>query len=530
MLAKLRAKQPVTVVSLGDSITYGVGIGDASRELYPVLFVRALSDWFGDPSVRLVLAGDPGARVGEAANYLPTNVVAAQPDLVTVQLGGNDIGGNVNLFETQRSWLQVIDGIRAQTDAELLPILQPLEQKPNDGTFHRLLRDLGIRRNLSVADTDTAIKNLPMDHRGLYAQRGHPNEYEHAIMAGELLRAFQHRFGMKSPFSVRWEPAARVCSRGDVLSLAVTVRNVTGRLQTGRLKLCAGDAVALETALRLEPYEVRRISFEWRVPPAGRLPRTQRVLLWALAGSTSGASMAVSWASVAPMICCPALAPAQSAALCLAGEQGALGSLPAGPAGLALGREQIRWGWSQVAGDADLSARVAAWCDEVRLHLIVRVSDDVIVTHAQGDVWNNDCLELLFDLRPEAEQAAPYATPAVVVLRIIPRTPDNPKLEWNTMDGPPGGFRERIEVTGDSCEGGYWAHVALPLGLLEQWTYGTSHRIGFDLAVDDADTRLGRESWLMWAGSERDHFQPGLMGCLSWNPADKAGQVRVTVR
>lgn len=69
------------VLAFGDSVTYGTGA--AEDENYPT-YLWKLTDW------GVVNAGIPGDRASTALKRLPALLRLHQPDLVIIELGGND--------------------------------------------------------------------------------------------------------------------------------------------------------------------------------------------------------------------------------------------------------------------------------------------------------------------------------------------------------------------------------------------------------------------------------------------------------
>ncbi|MBI3828902.1 MAG: CIA30 family protein [Planctomycetes bacterium] len=90
-LAKLKAKQPVVIVALGDSITYGTHVPEREKNAYPALLQDLLRKKFGYEGVTVLNKGIGGLETRQGIVLLPREIGEAPPDLVTVHFGYNDL-------------------------------------------------------------------------------------------------------------------------------------------------------------------------------------------------------------------------------------------------------------------------------------------------------------------------------------------------------------------------------------------------------------------------------------------------------
>lgn len=77
----------VVYVAVGDSLTFGTGLADPAKEAWPVLFRQA--DLPAD--AQMTNLGVPGSTVADALRQQADKAVDAEPTLVTVWLGANDL-------------------------------------------------------------------------------------------------------------------------------------------------------------------------------------------------------------------------------------------------------------------------------------------------------------------------------------------------------------------------------------------------------------------------------------------------------
>jgi lysophospholipase L1-like esterase len=90
-----RPRQPETfrIVCLGDSFTWGLGVGD--DEAYPQLLERRLAERFPGVDVQVLNAGVPGYGTVDELRYFESRIALLDPDFVTVQfLAENDFNDN----------------------------------------------------------------------------------------------------------------------------------------------------------------------------------------------------------------------------------------------------------------------------------------------------------------------------------------------------------------------------------------------------------------------------------------------------
>lgn len=158
-----------TIVCLGDSITSGVG--SSPGPAYPELLTRQL----GTDVINQGVPGDTAegglARVDEA--------LAADPWLVVVELGGNDILRRVPPEQTEAALRQILERLLAAKVAVLLVELEV----PFAGRYTEIYERLGDDYDVPVLD-DT-LGDILTD-AGLKADPIHPNARGHEVLAAAL--------------------------------------------------------------------------------------------------------------------------------------------------------------------------------------------------------------------------------------------------------------------------------------------------------------------------------------------------------
>lgn len=158
-----------TIVCLGDSITFGAGASPGPA--YPELLTRQL----GTEVINQGVPGDTAegglARVDQA--------LAADPWLVIVELGGNDILRRIPPEQTEAALRQILERLLAARVAVMLVELDV----PFAGRYAEIYERLGDDYDVPVLDdtlgdilTDASLKADPI----------HPNARGHEVLAADL--------------------------------------------------------------------------------------------------------------------------------------------------------------------------------------------------------------------------------------------------------------------------------------------------------------------------------------------------------
>ncbi len=199
-IAKLKARQPLSVVALGDSITEGYnasGFRDLNtppyQSPYPRLVGNTLQERFGG-KVSVVNLGQAGS-VSSAGFSLLGKVTAAKPDLVMVAYGMNH---GENAEEYGKRMLKLLDAVKASSpgaDVVLVasmcgnPRMFPAERFAGYRDALRKLEGPGV----AVADVTSIWAEL-MKRKSFSDLSGnnvnHPNDFSHRVYAQVIIQLF----------------------------------------------------------------------------------------------------------------------------------------------------------------------------------------------------------------------------------------------------------------------------------------------------------------------------------------------------
>ena len=194
---KAPRKDAVRVACIGNSITFGAGIKNRSRDSYPSVLSRMLGDgyWvknFG-VSARTMLNKGDHPYMNELAYK---NALAFNPNIVVIKLGTNDSKSFNWKYKADfmKDAQTMIDAFKALPAQPKIYLCYPSKayltgDGINDDIISKeiipMIRKLARKNNLSVIDLHTAMDGMPE----LFPDRIHPNEKGAKVMAETVRRS-----------------------------------------------------------------------------------------------------------------------------------------------------------------------------------------------------------------------------------------------------------------------------------------------------------------------------------------------------
>lgn len=198
-LAKLRAGEPVTIVTWGDSVTVG---GDTSRpELaFANLFITQLKERFPQAKITHINAAIGGSSTNDRLPGLDDDVLRHKPDLVTMEYV-NDF--HMPVEQIEKNWDEALTRIKAAgaepvvitphfTLAAFMGVEKPPRKEVRPGV--QVMRDAAEEHGAALADTSRrwehlAIEGLPYMTL-LYNGINHPDDRGHELFVLDLMNLF----------------------------------------------------------------------------------------------------------------------------------------------------------------------------------------------------------------------------------------------------------------------------------------------------------------------------------------------------
>ncbi|OCT15528.1 hypothetical protein A8709_15750 [Paenibacillus pectinilyticus] len=198
---KLHTKQSISLVVLGDSISRGAEIPD-EKFTFAHCFTALLCERFPSAEVKLTMKAIGGESSEGGLLRLQEDVIALQPDLVTIGYGMNDqnwdadSGNGVPLLDFEHHIATMIEQVQAQTEAAII-LITPCLPNPqwhfaseNVTEYADTLRLLAKRYEVTLADVQKLwIAELAAGKSTaslLMNNVNHPNEYGHSIYTKAL--------------------------------------------------------------------------------------------------------------------------------------------------------------------------------------------------------------------------------------------------------------------------------------------------------------------------------------------------------
>lgn len=165
------------VIVLGDSIASGYGVQGTES------FVSVLSRQLGLPIVNRGVSGDTTAA---GLSRLQTDVIAAEPWLVIVELGGNDFLRRIPKTETEQNLRQIVTSIQEKgAIAVLLGINIGLTKDTYQEIYDRVAKDTKAYLIPQI------LKGILDDTRYRQDDVIHPNAAGHELLATRIAKELQ---------------------------------------------------------------------------------------------------------------------------------------------------------------------------------------------------------------------------------------------------------------------------------------------------------------------------------------------------
>ncbi len=150
-IQKLKEGKDVTIVALGDSLTYGWMVGKG----YLDFLDEMLRSKFPDSRFKLINKGIPGDTADGGLYRLREDVIAYNPDCVLIQFALNDSAVGISPDVYSSNVQKIIEQIMSDTQAEIVLVtsicLGNTLENESANRFYRELDDRARENGLPIA-------------------------------------------------------------------------------------------------------------------------------------------------------------------------------------------------------------------------------------------------------------------------------------------------------------------------------------------------------------------------------------------
>lgn len=201
---------PFTYVALGDSTVEGIGASKRERTYAHTIYEHLKLRF---KNVRYENFGKGGARVANVLREQIDRAVEANPDLVTISIGANDVVRHTRVRSYRRQLTMLIERLQQETSALIV-----ITNIPNFSALRVVPRPLKpivkfriARLNaciLAIADThdivhvDTYQQSTVIARQfpeAIYSDGFHPSDLGYALWANTIVTSLEHKLPLIRP-------------------------------------------------------------------------------------------------------------------------------------------------------------------------------------------------------------------------------------------------------------------------------------------------------------------------------------------
>jgi acyl-CoA thioesterase-1 len=198
--SQTEAAEPIKVVCIGDSITYGARVKDREKNAYPA----QLQDLLG-PTHKVSNCGTSGIQMQNYLNRWADKITAIQPDIVTIKLGTNDTKSrdftnpdnkevfDKNYRDASLKLLDFLDGLKSKPKIYLcypVPVFKPMGKINEKSIVEDIIPGLTAiakEKNLPIIDLYKALAGK----NNLVPDGVHPGAEGQTVLAKTIATALQ---------------------------------------------------------------------------------------------------------------------------------------------------------------------------------------------------------------------------------------------------------------------------------------------------------------------------------------------------
>lgn len=194
-IKKLLSGTPLTMVALGDSLTYGWMVDKGCLDFMGEM----IGEEFPDARFSLINCGMPAGTARDGLRRLQRDVLDRNPDCVFVQFGINDAFSGYTPKEFRDSIEKIIEEIRENTDSEIVLVTSVCLENRKDNAhvkkYYDQIEELADLHGLSLAKVhvyweDRISEGIRFDDL-VQADRVHPVSQGYRFMAEAVMELFR---------------------------------------------------------------------------------------------------------------------------------------------------------------------------------------------------------------------------------------------------------------------------------------------------------------------------------------------------
>jgi hypothetical protein len=176
-------------------------------------------------------------------------------------------------------------------------------------------------------------------------------------------------------------------------------------------------------------------------------------------------------------------------------------------------KEGLTWG-----GPADLSGKVYVMWDEANLYVAASITDKIPLVNKKErqDIWNGDAIEIVMSMNPSADPKRESFERGdhQIGFGTGDGKANRPVIwNWQRRRIPTG---SEISVKKVDKPLGYIIEAKVPWSFFGTFVPRSGTRVGFDVALDDADYTGERERQFIWNGDFYFYKDPSVWGVLEF--------------
>ena len=196
---------PVNYVALGDST--GVGVSARNGGYVARLFQNIVSNRPGSKLTNLCVTG---ATTDDVLQSQLSHGIAANPNLVTLGIGINDIGHNIGVEEFGRNFEEILSELKKGTSAKIvvtnIPDISSAPRIPEFArqqyqqtiiVFNERLEAIAARYEVTLFDVHSTTRDQLPSHPEFFSSDGfHPSDAGYELWAREMWPVVARTIGL----------------------------------------------------------------------------------------------------------------------------------------------------------------------------------------------------------------------------------------------------------------------------------------------------------------------------------------------